>query len=164
MAEKYGWGDAWMNLYKGVTLRDVGVMLMVLGGIVGMVSGAVLLSSGCRMALHVGVGVTTKGTEKSQALAPPAPAKGRDCTICQQCDCWSNIPNGTCGRCEGVKLDLPPLPVLPQAPAPHPAVRCRCPYCACTQVPVEDQPPYLCACDEKRCLKYKCACNKWTNP
>lgn len=34
------------------------------------------------------------------------PAEGRGCKTCgNYCDCFSNIPNGTCGECKGVRLD-----------------------------------------------------------
>lgn len=57
--------------------------------------------------LNFGAGPTTSVTIRPD----------RDCTLCGQCECWSNIPNGNCGRCKGAKLDLPPLP---QAPSPRP--------------------------------------------
>ena len=57
------------------------------------------------------------------ANAPPV-APGRDCTACpgngDYCDCWSNIPNGTCGHCTGGKLDLPPVPPM-RPPVPPPS-------------------------------------------
>lgn len=55
-----------------------------------------------------------------QAAVCVRPAQAaRDCKLCgDYCGCFSNIPNGTCGQCSGVKLDtLPPAPIPTAPPA-----------------------------------------------
>jgi hypothetical protein len=52
--------------------------------------------------------------------------------------------------------------VLPTAPAPRPKVTCRCSYCSCLD-PVDPEFPggNECRCNEERCKKAGCLCNKW---
>lgn len=55
----------------------------------------------------------------------------------------------------------PPVP-LPVAPMPREKeVSCTCTYCSCTQKPIEGFPVHDCVCNEERCKKNNCNCDKW---
>jgi predicted outer membrane lipoprotein len=57
---------------------------------------------------------------------------------------------------------VPQLKVVPVAPMPREKeVRCTCIYCSCTQPPFKGEEPRECVCDEQRCKKNNCNCNKW---